>query len=235
MAEAKLARPKTESEAVVDRAKDFWEKSGKKISIILGAILLIVLGFIGYKKFIKEPKERKAADAIFKAESYYGQDSLDKALNGDGQYPGLEKVISDYGGTLNGNRAKYIAGSIYLKKGNFDKAIQYLKDFSTDAPQVQASAYKLLGDAYSEKNNGKEALDYYKKAAHHCEEDEMLSCEALFMAAYTADKLLNDQKQAVELYKEIRQKYGHLQQASQWAAEAEKYLAAHGVYNVEGE
>jgi predicted negative regulator of RcsB-dependent stress response len=229
MAEVKTARPVTDSDAVVDRAKDFWSQYGKMISIVLGGVILVVGGFLIYKNFVQAPKERKAADAIFSAEQFYAQDSLDKALNGEGATPGLEKVISQYGGTDAGNRAKYMAASIYLKKGNFDKAISHLKDFSTDAPQIQARAYKLLGDAYAEKGNSKEAFDQYKKAARHFEDDDMAASEALFLAAYLADKVLNDKSGAIDLYKEVKTKYGQ----TQWAFEAEKYLAVNGVYNVE--
>ena len=229
MAEVKSARPRTESEDVVDRAKDFWGLYGKPISIALGAVVLVVGGYLIYKNFVQAPNEKKAADAIFMAEQYYAQDSLDKALNGDGQYMGLEKVISQYGGTPVGNRAKFIAGAVYVKKGNFDKAISHLKDFDADAAQVQARAYKLLGDAYAEKRAGKEALDYYKKAARHFEEDDAFASEALFLAAYLSDRVLNDKKGAIELYKEVKSKYGQ----TQWAFEADKYLAQNGVYNVD--
>ncbi|RYF82057.1 MAG: tetratricopeptide repeat protein [Chitinophagaceae bacterium] len=229
MAVVKTARPRTESEEVVERAKDFWSRYGKMVSIALGAIIVVVGGFLIYKNFIQGPKEKKAADAIFRAEQYFRQDSLDKALNGDGQAMGLEKIASQYGGTAVGERAKYMAGAIYVKKGNFDKAITYLKDVDTDAPQVQARAYKLLGDAYSEKGNAKEALNFYKKAGHHFEDDELISSEALFLAAYLSDKVLNDKNGAIELYKEVKTKYGR----TQWASEAEKYLAANGVYNVD--
>ena len=229
MAEVKGARPRTDSEVVVDRAKDFWGRFGKTLSITIGAVVLVVGGFLIYKSFVQGPKEKKAADAIFKAQEYYAQDSLDKALNGDGQYPGFEKVISQYGGTDAGDLARFYAGSIYVKKGNFDKAISYLRDFDTDAPQVQARAYKLLGDAYAEKGNGKEALDNYKKAARHFEDDDMAASESLFLAAYLSDKVLNDKNGAIELYKEVKTKYSQ----TQWAFEAEKYLAVNGVYNVE--
>jgi hypothetical protein len=229
MAEVKGARPRTDSDVVVDRAKDFWGRFGKTITIALGAVVLVVGGFLIYKNFVQGPKEKKAADAIFKAQEYYAQDSLDKALNGDGQYLGFEKIISQYGGTNAGDLAKFYAGSIYVKKGNFDKAISYLKDFDTDAPQIQARALKLLADAYAEKGNGKEALANYKKAAHQFEDDDMAASEALFLAAYLSDKVLNDKNGAVELYKEVKTKYSQ----TQWAFEAEKYLAVNGVYNVE--
>lgn len=229
MSVVKGARPKTDSDDLLERAKDFWEKFGKTITIVLGAVIVLTGAFLIYKNFVKEPKEKKAYDAIFKAQEYYGQDSLDKALNGDGQYPGFEKIASQYSGTEAGELANFYAGSIYLKKGNFDKAVKALKDFDTDAPQIQARAYKLLGDALSEQNKGKEAIDYYKKAVKEFEEDDAAASEALFLAAYLADKVLNDKSQAIELYKEVKTKYSQ----TQWSYEAEKYLAANGVYNVE--
>lgn len=230
MAEVKSARPHTtESEAVIERAKDFWGRFGKPLSIALGAIVLVVAGFLAYKNFVSGPKEKKAADAIFRAQEYYGQDSLDKALNGDGQTLGFEKIISQYGGTKTGELARFYAGSIYLKKGTFDKAIKYLKDFSTDAPQVQARAYKLLGDAYAETGKGKDAVEQYKKAASTFEEDDVAASEALFLAGYLSDKILNDKIGAIELYKQVKTKYAQ----TQWGFEADKYLAMNGVYNVD--
>jgi hypothetical protein len=230
MAEVKAARPQTtENEAVIERAKDFWERFGKTIAIALGVVVLAVGGFLIYKNFVSGPKEKKANDAIFRAQEYYSQDSTDKALAGDGQYPGFEKIAKDFGGTKAGNLARFYAGSIYLKKGDLNKAVSFLKDFSTDAPQVQARAYKLLGDAYADQGKGKEAVDQYKKAASTFEEDEAAASEALFMAAYLADKVLNDKTQAVDLYKQVKTKYSR----SQWSFEADKYLAQAGVYNVD--
>jgi hypothetical protein len=230
MAEVKTARPQTtESEAVIERAKDFWERFGKTIAIALGAVVLVVGGFLIYKNFVSGPKEKKAADAIFRAQEYYGQDSLDKALNGDGQTLGFEKIINQYGSTKAGELAKFYAGSIYLKKGSFDKAVKYLKDFDTDAPQVKARAHKLLGDAYAEQGKGKDAVEEYKKAAAAFEEDDVAASEALFMAGYLADKVLNDKTQAIDLYKQVKTRYTQ----SQWSFEADKYLAQNGVYNVE--
>jgi predicted negative regulator of RcsB-dependent stress response len=229
MAEVKQPRQQAENPVVVERAKDFWTANGRSIIIVGAAIILLVGGFFAYKNFISGPKEKKASEAIFKAEEYYRMDSLQKALNGDGQFPGFERVISQYGGTDAGNMAKFYAGSIYVKTGELDKAINYLKDFSTSADQIQARAYKLLADAYADKGNNSDALSNYKKAARAFEDDAVSSSEYLFMAAYFADKVMNDKSQAIELYKEVKQKYPR----SNFASEADRYLATAGVYEVE--
>ncbi len=45
---------------------------------------------------------------MFKAEEYYRMDSLNLALNGDGQNLGFLKVIDRYGGTDAGNLADFM-------------------------------------------------------------------------------------------------------------------------------
>ena len=107
-----------------------------------------------YKNFIVKPNEEKAVDALFKAEEYYRNatlsPSLINALNGDGANWGFVRVIREYGGTDAGNLAHFYAGDCYLRTDDFNNAVKQLKDFSTSENQVQARAYKLLGDAYSE-------------------------------------------------------------------------------------
>jgi predicted negative regulator of RcsB-dependent stress response len=226
MAATKTVHHTKEDHEVVDRAKDFWTRNNKTITITGIALILLFGGYLAYKKFIKEPNEAKASEAIFKAETYYRMDSLDVALNGDGINPGFIKIIDKYGGTKSGNLAKFYAGSCFLQKGDFPKAVKYLKDFDTDAKQVQARAYKLLGDAYAEQGNNKEAFSAYKKAAHHFEKDEANASDYLFTAAYFAHRVLNDQNEAIDLYKELKEKYPRTQKGF----EADKYLAQLGVY-----
>jgi predicted negative regulator of RcsB-dependent stress response len=228
MAEVKQVRHRTESDDVVERAKDFWSRNGKVILGVSAAIIILGGGWLAYKYLIKAPKEQKATEAIWKAQDYYGQDSMKLALSGDRQYAGAEKIASQYSGTKAGNLAEYYAGVAALKLGDNNKAIKHLKDFSTDAKQIQARAYKLLGDAYANVGKNADALSSYKKAAHEFEEDANASAEYLFFAAYFADRVVKDQKQAIELYKEIVKGY-----PDPYKSEAEKYLAQAGIYKTE--
>lgn len=229
MAEKKKVQEGEESEVIIAKAKDFWERYNKPLVGISLAVIIIVGGYFAYKNFFKSPKEEKAADMMFKAEEYYRMDSLNLALNGDGQYPGFLRVIDKYGGTDAGNLASFYAGSIYLKMGDNANAVKYLKKFGSNSKPIQARAWKLLADAYADQGNNKDALDYYKKAARHFEEDKTNSADYLFHAAYLADRVMKNQKEAIELYKEIREKYPRTQQGF----EAENYLAQLGVYSVE--
>ena len=228
MAEVKQVRPRTDAD-VVDRARDFWSRHGRKLMIVSGIIILLGGGWLAYKYLVKSPNEKKAQEAVWKTQNNFEQDSMKLVLNGDRGYLGAEKLAKEYGGTASGNIANFYAGVAALKLGDNNKAVNYLKDFKTDAGQIQARAYKLLGDAYANLGKNSEALSNYKKAANEFEEDQSSSAEYLFMAAYFADRVMKDQKQAIELYKELKKKHPD----TQFSAEADKYLAQAGIYNVE--
>lgn len=228
MADKKNEQESMHDEIVIEKAKDFWSRFSKPIMIASTAIILAVGGWYIYQNYFKKPKEDKAVEAMFKAEEYYRIDSASLALNGDGQYDGFLKIISKYGGTDAANLASYYAGNCYLKLNENEKAIRYLKKFSSDAKSIQARAYKLTGDAYADMGKNADGLNYYKKAARHFEKDETNSAEYLFYAAYLADRVMKDQKEAIALYKELKEKFPRTQQAS----DADNYLAQLGVYNV---
>ena len=224
----KKSMQQLDGEAVIAKAKDFWSKFSKPVMIVSAVIILGIGGWYVYQNFFKNPKEEKAREAMFKAEQYYGLDSTNLALNGDGQYDGFLKIISKYGGTKAAKLANYYAGVCYIKLNDNEKAIKHLKKFSSSAKSLQARAYKLLGDAYADMGKNSDALSYYKKAAKHFEEDETNSAEYLMFAAYLADRVIKDPKEATALYKEIKEKYPKSQQAF----EADGYLAQMGMYNV---
>lgn len=189
---------------------------------LLGAIAAVLIlggGWFAYQQYIVKPKEEKAAEAMFKAEQYFAMDSSRLVLNGDGQYKGVLNVISNFGGTKAANLAHYYAGISYLKLGEFDNAVKHLKDFSTDAKQVQLLATGCLGDAYAELNKKEEAIEAYKKAAATFEEDETNASEYLFRAALLLETTGKTQE-ALELYKSLKTKFPKTDKGFQ----ADKYI-----------
>ena len=115
MSDKKTVDEAHHDEQVIAKAKDFWGKYSKPLMIVSTLIILGVGGWYAYQNFVKKPNEAKAADAIWKAEEYYRMDSVNLALNGDGQNWGFLKVIDKYGGTDAGNMANFYAGSCYIK------------------------------------------------------------------------------------------------------------------------
>lgn len=190
----------------LNKIQKFWSENQKRIATVLGVIVVIVGGWYAYQEFMVKPKNEKAADAIFKAEEYFAIDSSRKVLDGDGINKGVLYVIKNFSGTPSANLAHFYAGVSYLKLGEFNKAIEQLKDFSSDSKALQATAYGSLGNAYSELGKKQEAADYYVKAGKQMPENINMSAEYLWLAGQLYETM-NKNKEALELYKDIKTNY----------------------------
>ncbi len=208
-----------ETNETIVKMQGFWERFQKPILIGLVVLIVGVGGWYGYNEYILKPKEEKAAEALFKAQQFFAMDSSNLVLNGDGQSKGVLYVMKTYSGTHAANLSKYYAGVSYLKLGDFNNAVKYLKDFSTTAKQIQLLAYGCLGDAYSELNNKEEAVANYKKAAAAFDKDEANSAEYLFRAALLQESTGKTQE-AVALYEELKEKFPKTEKGFQ----ADKYI-----------
>ncbi|HEX5154148.1 MAG TPA: tetratricopeptide repeat protein [Parafilimonas sp.] len=206
-------------EDVVVKAKDFWTQYQKPLLTIIIVLVVLIGGWYGYKNYIVAPKETEAQNAMWKAEQYFREDSLNLALNGDKFNRGFLYIINNYGSTKSGNLAKYYAGVCYLRTGNFNKAVENLNDFNTSEKQIQMMAYGALGDAYSELNKNDDAVNYYKKAANEFTDDATMSSEYLFRAALKLETL-GKNSEALDLYKELKAKYPNTEKGFS----ADKYI-----------
>ena len=189
-----------------NHSEHFVKKNLKQITAFLVILILIVGGYFGYMELYQKPREIKASDALFGAENNFAKDSSRLVLNGDATSKGVLYIIKNYSGTKAANLAKYYAGISYFKIGDFNKSIEFLKSFSTDAIQIQTLAYGTLGDAHAELKKYPEALDYYKKAGTTNTKDDILSSEFLFRAAQLQE-VLGKTDDAVAIYKDIKAKY----------------------------
>src|SRR5882757_7682231 len=102
---------------------EFWIEQNPKIIIsIVGAIVLIVGGYFGFR-YYQGTQNELAQKEMFQAIRYFEADSLNLALKGDGNNLGFEQIIDDYGMTDGGKLANFYVGYIYLKQGKFKPAI----------------------------------------------------------------------------------------------------------------
>ena len=150
---------------VYTRTELFIEDNKKAITIGVVGILVVVGGLLGYKKFIAEPKAQEAAEMVWKAEYYFEIDSLDKALNGDDQWPGFVTIADEYGSTPSGNLAHYYLGAIYMQKGEFEAALDHYKKADLDDDVLRVMAVGNQGDALVELGRTDEAVKLFEKAA----------------------------------------------------------------------
>ncbi len=102
----------------VNKTEIFFEKNGKKLSVLILTIIAIVLGGYGYYALVSTPRIEKAAELISKAQTRFDSQTPDftLALNGDENGAGFLDVIDQYGSTPSGNLAKHYAGICYLRE-----------------------------------------------------------------------------------------------------------------------
>ncbi len=216
-----VENPDALAERLTTGSEDFVKKNKSTLLGVFAAIAAIVVaGFLYYN--YRTTQTQEARNAMFQAVYYFEQDSLNKALNGDGQYKGLLAVADEYSGTDAGNLANFYAGVALLKDGKFAEAQQHLEEFESDDYLLQARAYSLIGDALLEQNKNKEAADQYVKAANH-KSNEQFSPQYLMKAgvAYETD---NNYKAAVEVYDRIIKEFvtaAEVNDAKKYKARAE--------------
>jgi tetratricopeptide (TPR) repeat protein len=192
-------------EEALSRTEHFIERYQNIILIVVAVIIIGVLGFFAFKRYYIAPREKEAQAQMFMAEKYFEQDSLTKALNGDGNYLGFLDIIDQYGMTKSSNLAKYYAGISYLHLGEFQKAIDYLKKFNGNDMVAGPMATGAIGDAYMELGNADEAIRYYLKAADQ-RNNEFTTPVFLFKAGQSYE-LQGKYDKALELYRRIKADY----------------------------
>ncbi len=188
------------------KTEQFIEENQNKLLTAVAVVVLIILGVWAYSKFIKGPKEERAASQMFQAEAYFEMDSVSRALNGDANYPGFLQIINQFSGTKAANNAKYYAGACYMRLGEFNQAIKMLDDFSSSDPNLAPIAKGLQGDAYMELGQTSKAIDLYKKAADMAEENVFVAPIYLqkLGVAYEKEQKYSD---ALKAYETLLQKY----------------------------
>ncbi|RMG76763.1 MAG: hypothetical protein D6707_11965 [Bacteroidetes bacterium] len=206
-------------EEVYSKTEKYIEENKNSLSIIIGAVLVVVAGYFGYKYMYVEPLEQEAQEQIWKAEQYFEQDSFRLALNGDGNYFGFLQIADNYSVTKTGNLANYYAGICYLRLGDYNNAIEYLKNFDSDDALVAPVASGAIGDAYMELGNTREAIDFYLKAANQSKNN--FTSPIYYMKAAMAYESLNDYKNSADIYEILIKDFSDTKEGRM----AVKYLA----------
>src|SRR3970040_2227705 len=195
------------------KTEDFVAKNQKIIIGVVGAIAVVLVGYLAYQKFVAAPKEDEAATEMFQAQQYFQQatdgvasDSLyNLSLKGaEGKF-GYVDIADKYSGTDAGNLANYYAGIAYLNTGKYTEAIEYLGNFKSDDIVLSALAKGAIGDAYSQNNQPKEALANYVKAVE-ANKNDFTTPRFLLKAGKTA-LALGNKEDALKYFTDIKDNY----------------------------
>lgn len=195
------------------RTEDFVARNQKVILGIVAAAFIAAIAYFLYTKFVVEPKEVDATNEMYVAQKNFqlasdgtASDSLyNLALNGAEGKLGFVKIADEFSGTDAGNLANYYAGMAYLNTGKFDQAITYLEKFNGNDVMLKALALGAIGDAHSQKNQMKEALDFYKKALSSNEND--FTTPRFTLKAGKTALALGNKEEALKFFTTIKDKY----------------------------
>jgi TolA-binding protein len=201
------------------KTEHFINQNKKSLSIIVGALLLAVGGYYFYQKVYVANKETEAQTFLFYSEQYLNADSLKLAINGDGNHPGLEEIVDEYGVSPSGNLARYYLGMAYMKMKNYDKAIEVLRSYDAKDDVTGSLVYGAIGDANMELKNTDEAISFYEKASS--EKPNNFTTPVMMMKLAMAQETKGDYKEAKDIYTKIKKDYPTSTEATQ----VDKYIA----------
>ena len=206
-------------EQALSKTEQFIETNQKKITYVVGAFVAVIALYFGYQNMYLAPLDEDAQTEMFMAELYFQKDSFATALNGDEQYEGFLSIADDYGLTKAGNLANYYAGLCYLNLGEFENAIDYFSDFSSDDIILSSLALGCIGDCYAELDDIDTALDFYKKASKNS--DNSFTVPRYLMKQARILESQEDFDAANDLYVKIKENYTE----SIEAQNIEKYIS----------
>ena len=184
---------------------ELWiEQNQKTLWIVLIALLVIAFGIFGVTKY-KQKRNEKASAQIFKAEQYFESEQYENALNGDGNNPGFLDIFKEYGSTKTGKLAAYYAGISYMKQGNYNEAIDYLKKYTTNDQVLASMALGAMGDCYMELGDNQNAASHYGKAA--LKNPNSFTTPMFLVKEGLTYEIMGNYAKALETYKKLKKDY----------------------------
>ena len=156
--------------------------------------------------------EKSVKSDILTAETYFPVDSFNLAVNGDGQHKGFVSIINEYEKSFpfyihskTAELAKYYAGISYLNMGDYQNAIKYLSDFTSEDIILSSLSKGCTGDAYWELGDIENAIDSYKKAIENS--NNLFTAPRFLKKLARLYELNNNTKEANKLYNKIKQDF----------------------------
>lgn len=193
------------ADEALGKSEEFVLKNKKTITGVVLAIVVCVVAYLGYSKFILEPQNIKASKAMVVAVQNFEAGNHTESLDGDGVNPGTRAIADEYSNTNAGNLAKAYAGLSLANQENYEEAIQYLEDFDGDDAIVAQKVKHALGNCYAHIGNTDKAISLILDAANSASNEAVTPFALRDVAAMYEQQ--GKTAEAVELYERIKKEY----------------------------
>lgn len=191
-------------EQTLTKTEQFLEQNYKPLLYVLvGAVVLV--GIFWLLKLYTNKQNEEALSQMYMAEQYFGQDSLNLALNGDGNNLGFIDIAKEYKSTKSGKLANFYAGACLVHLGRFEEAIGYLNKYKLKDEVLAPQAKGLIGDSKVELGDFAAGIKNYLEAAAMADND--FHSPIYLMKAGMLQESQGNHAEALKLYEQIQEKY----------------------------
>jgi len=205
-------------EETLTKTEQFLEENYKPLLIGL-AVVVVLVGIFWLGRMYLGKKNEEAQAQMYQAQKYLELDSINLALNGDGNYLGFLDIAKEYKFTKAGNLARYSAGICNLHLGNYEEAIEYLEKYSKKDKVIGSIAIGATGDAWVELGDTEKGISKYLEAAAYA--DNSFNTPLFLMKAAELYELNGKYSDALKLYERIKEEYP----TSTEGSSIDKYIA----------
>ncbi len=197
------------------RTFSYFRHHSALITYITIGIVVIAGGFLYYSR-VKSNKEDKASKLFSRGIALYSQNNIESSISV------FSEVVSGFGRTPQGIKARYYLGNLYYLTGKHEQAREeferYLKYAKDDI--LLPGALMGIADTYAEQRNFFLAQKKYEEVKKRFPKSA-LAPKALMSAARCAS-ILGNLTQAKEIYNKIIKTY----KSSVYSKQAEIHLTS---------
>ena len=197
--------PEETKQDFITKLEHFFNTKGQLVSIAFAVVLVVIGATLYFTKSYVPNQEKAAAEEMFQAEQLFAIDSFRLALEGDGTASGFLDIIKSYSFTKAKNLSNYYAGVSYLHLGEYEEAIDHLKQFKSADPILTPIALKAIADAYMQLDEIKKGLSYYQKAANS--DGNALIMPSILLDAGDAFIFNNKLDKAFDILQKVEREY----------------------------
>ncbi len=193
---------RTAIDDVNDTLTDLEQKVEKNKKAIMWAcviVAVVVAAILVYIYAVRKP-------GINKANEQFGQAFNEQMFVSDSTALVMYQDLADNGSYDAANLANLYAATILYQKGEYQQALDYLKNYSASESIIAATSKSLEGDCYVNLKDYDKALSCYEDAIDEADENPYLVPMFLGKMANVQHEL-KDYKAEADLYRQIKDNY----------------------------